>query len=355
MTACGVGILGFAHGHVNSYRTQWKQRPELGVQVVAGWDHDAERLTKASADGSIAACGSVAELLSRADVTAVAIGAETAYHADLVEQAAAAGKAIILQKPMALTLGEADRIVAAVSAAGVPFTMAWQMRTDPQNMKMKELVDGGVIGHVYMIRRRHGLSMCLNDAFADSWHVSPKMNRDIWADDASHPVDFIHWMCGVPESVTAEVLSLRHPRMPMDNGVALFRYADGGPLAEVCCSFTNPACENTTEIIGEKGSIIQNYGDGTSCNVPKPENACGLKWFLRETNAWVYSDLPVPPSHGNRIAHLAEPLSEFLHGRRGPVASAEEGRMSLRMNLACYVSTREGRRVSINDPAIASV
>ncbi len=278
-----VGILGLAHGHVNAYCQQWRQRPELEVEVVAAWDHDADRLQRTCTALDLPACPGVEDLLARVDVEAVVIAAETAYHAELVEKSAAAGKTIILQKPMALTLSEADRIVAAVANGGVAFTMAWQMREDAQNRKMKELVDSGAIGRVYMVRRRHGLSMCLNDAFADSWHVDPDMNRDIWADDAAHAVDFLNWMFGAPESVTAEIMSLRHPRMPMDNGVAVFRYPDG-PLAEICCSFTNPATENTTEIIGEKGSIVQNYGDGPSCNVPRPEGARALKWYLRERN-----------------------------------------------------------------------
>ena len=346
-----VGILGFAHGHVGSYCTRWRENPDLGVQVVAGWDHDAERRAKAASTHGIQACDSAEALLALPGIEAVVIGAETSLHADLVELAAAAGKTIAVQKPMALTMAEADRIVAAVNRHGVRFTMCWQMRVDPQNVKMKELVDAGTLGRIFMVRRRHGLSMCLNPDFASSWHVTPKYNRDIWADDSSHPIDLVHWMFGVPDSVTAEVVSLCNPAMPMDNGVAIFRY-NNGPLVHVDCSFTNPAGENTTEIVGENGTIIQNYGDGTSCNVSRPADAVALKWYLRETKEWVKSDLVAPPSHGNRIAHLAEPLSQFLAGERGPIASAEEGRTSLRMVLACYVSTREGRRVTLDDPAI---
>jgi len=349
-----VGILGFAHGHVHSYCAKWREDAAYGVQVVAGWDHDAERRAQAAEKHGVDACDSAEALLARADVDAVVIAAETSFHADLVELAAAAGKTIILQKPMALTMGQADRIVAAVEKAGVRFTMCWQMRVDPQNMKMKELVESGVLGQVFMMRRRHGLPMCLRPDFATSWHVAPEYNRDIWADDSSHPIDMVHWMFGKPESITAEMESLYNPRMPMDNGVAIFRYKDG-PLVHVDCSFTNPACENTTEIIAEKGSIIQNYGDGPSCNVSRPEGAVPLKWYLTETSEWVNSDLTSPPSHGNRIAGLAAPLSEFLAGTRGPIATAEEGRTSLRMVLACYVSSREGRRVSLGDPAIDQV
>jgi len=348
-----LGILGVAHGHIGAYCRNWTAQPELGVRLVAVWDHDAARARQFAQHFDLQVEDSADALLARDDLQAVLICAETAFHADLAVLAAEAGKDIVLQKPMALTLPQADRIVEAVNRTGVRFTMAWQMRVDPQNLKIKELLDSGEFGKVFMVRRRHGLSMCLNPAFADSWHVDPKMNRDIWADDAAHPIDFIYWLFGRPETCTAELESLFDPRMPNDNGIAIFRYP-GGPLVEVPCSFTNPACENTVEIIAEKGSIIQNYGDGPSCNVPHPSTG-GLKWFLREKGEWEYSDLPVPKSHGERIAGLAGPLAEFLHGNRPPIAAAGEGREALRMALACYVSSRRGERVSLDDPEISRV
>ena len=347
-----LGILGFAHGHVQAYTNAWQNQPELGVRIVRGWDHDRNRLDAALAKHGGTPADSAADLLACKEVQAVLITAETALHAELVEQAAAAGKAIILQKPMALTMAEADRIVAAVNRTGVPFTLAWQMRVDPQNIKMRELIQSGTIGRVFMLRRRHGLSVCLQDSFADSWHMSPKWNRDIWADDAAHPIDFIYWFLGLPETVTAEVVSLHNPRMPMDNGIAIFRYANG-PLAEVSCSFTNHAAENTTEIIGEHGSIIQNYGDVPSCNVPHPTE-CGLKWYLPAEKKWTCSEIPTPANHGERLAALAGPLADFLHGGP-PIASAEDGRNTLRMLLATYVSRADGRRVAINDKAIQNI
>ncbi|MDH7570264.1 MAG: Gfo/Idh/MocA family oxidoreductase, partial [Armatimonadota bacterium] len=253
-----IGVLGFAHGHVGSYLHEWRAKPELGITVTAGWDHDATRLQAAAQAHALQPFSTVEDLLAT-DVTGVVIASETSLHAELVEQAATAGKSIVVQKPLALTMAEADRIVNAVKRAGVPFTVAWQMRVDPQNVKIKELIHSGELGKVFMVRRRHGLGMLLNPAFAESWHVNPRYNRDIWADDAAHPIDFIHWLLGVPETATAEIETLFDPRMPMDNGVVLYRYP-GGPLAEVHCSFTCPAHENTTEVVAEKGTIIQNFG-----------------------------------------------------------------------------------------------
>lgn len=347
-----VGILGFAHGHVNAYCAQWKQHPEYEIELVAGWDHDLNRLKSNSDNYGIRPCKDVDELL--AEVQAVVIASETSLHADLVERSASAGKTIVLQKPMAITMKEADRIVSAVEKYGVRFSMAWQMRCDPQNIKMKELVQSGEFGKIFMVRRRHGLGTHLWQGFENSWHVDPKLNRDIWADDSSHAIDFIQWLLGIPESVTAEIMSLYNPKIPMDNGVALFRYKDG-PLAEVSCSFTTTAAENTTEIFAEKGAIIQNFGDGPSCNVPRPSGAHGLKWFTVSTGQWTYSDIPSPDNHGARISGLSKPLADFINGKREPIATAREGRTTLQMTLACYLSTRQGTRVDINDPAIYEV
>ncbi|NIK80575.1 putative dehydrogenase [Paenibacillus castaneae] len=352
-TTIGIGVLGFAHGHVNAYCEQWNQ-PEHRVRVIAGWDHDSTRVGVAAKSYGLEICHSVEELLSRADIRAVVIASETSMHAELVELAAIHGKAVVLQKPIALTIAEADRIVEAVRQHGIPFTIAWQMRVDPQNLQMKAWLESGELGKVFIVRRRHGLPMALNPTFADSWHVDPEHNRDIWADDSSHPIDFFHFLLGVPETVTAEIASLYNPRIPNDNGIAIFRYP-GGPLAEVSCSFTCTAAENTMEIICERGTIVQNYGDVPSCNVPRPEGATGLKRYYAESGVWEESDIASPANHGYRISGLAGPIAQFLHGERGPLATAEEGRTSLRMVLASYVSNREGRRVSIDDPYIRSV
>lgn len=345
-----VGILGLAHGHVNAYCTEWQQNPQHAINLVAAWDHDAARLAKIAESYHVQPYTKVEDFLAHSNLQAVVIAAETSLHAELVEKAAAAGKMIVLQKPLALNLAEADRIVAAVNQHRVPFTLAWQMRVDPQNMQIKELLQSGILGQISMVRRRHGLPIQLWDR-ASMWHFDAALNRDIWADDSAHPIDFIFWLLGKPESVIAEMSS----RLELnDNGIALFRYANG-LLAEVSCSFTCLAAENTTEIIGEKGSIVQNYGDVPSCNVPRPTDAKGLKWYSAEKKDWTYSDIASPANHGARIARLAAPLAEFFHGHRKALATAEEGRTVLQMTLATYVSAREGRRVAVDDSTIARV
>ena len=349
-----VGILGFAHGHVMSYAGEWAKYPEMGVNIMKGWDANAER-----AENSVKAFGAqkaetMDEILNDKNIQAVVISSETKYHVELVEHAAEAGKKIILYKPMALTLEGADCIVAAVEKYNVPLTMGWQMRTDPQNIKIKQLVTDKIIGETYIFRRRHALSTHTWAGFADTWHTNPELNRDIFADDASHPIDMLNWLFGVPETVMAELTTVHNPRVVNDNGVALFKYKNG-MIAEISAYFTCSASEITTEVYGAKGSIQQYYGDGPATRLPRPAGQPGLKWFIEGDADWTASDIPSPKGHGERIAGQAQAFADFLNGKRPPVCDVREGRDSLRMVLACYVSARTGERVNISDSRIYEV
>ena len=349
-----VGILGFAHGHVMAFGGQWAKNPEMGVKIVSGWDADAERAEKSVQALGVKRAESIEEILNDAAIQAVVISSETKYHVELAERAAKAGKAIILYKPMALTLEGADRIVQAVEKYGVPFTLGYQMRSDPQNIKIKQLIDDKVVGDTYAYRRRHALGIHLWPDFANSWHASPDLNRDIFADDASHPIDMLNWIFGVPETVMAELSTMNNPAVVNDNGVALFKYANG-MIAEISCYFTCCAAEATTEVYGKSGSILQSYGDGPSTALRRPEGQPGLKWFVQGESDWIDSGIPSPKAHGERIAGQAQPFADFLNGKRGPICTAREGRDSLRMVLACYVSARTGERVRLDDPRIYEV
>ena len=341
-----IGILGFAHGHVGMYISRWRDQPEMGIKVVAGWDHDTARAEGNCTSFGLERAESVKALLA-SDIEAVVIAAETSMHADLVEQAAEAGKAIVVQKPIALTMAQADRIVNAVNRTGIPFTLAWQMRVERFNLQAKALLASGELGRVFQVRRRHCLGTQFMKDFDQMWHVKPELNRDIFADDAAHAIDFICWLLGRPSSVFCELGTLLNPKIPNDNAIAVFRYPDG-KFAEVSCSFVAVAGENTLEILCENGLIIGNYGDGPS-NAVRPPGAPQLKWHVHGSKGWTISDLPEINGQGERIANLSGPLADFLHGKRPPIATAEEGRDVLELVLACYESDSQGRRVSLGN------
>lgn len=340
----GIGIISMAHGHVGMYAAEIRKMDDACVRAI--WDDDVARGQKAAADHGAAFEGDLAAMLRRDDVQAVMIGSPTSCHAGHVEAAAAAGKHILLQKPMALTLADCDRMIAAVSRAGVRFSLAWQMRCDAQNQWMRQTVQEGKLGLVTMVRRRHGLSTHLWKGFENTWHVRPELNRGMFMDDAAHPVDWLYWMFGRPASVTAEIATILNPKVPDDNGVAVYRYANG-MLGVIECCFTCVAADDTTNIYGSGGTILQRGGDAVSCAPHLFPGQPALRYRLAGEADWSAVDLPSPPNHGHRITGVARPGVEFLMGRREPIATAAEGRVNVEMLLAAYESSAKGRRIEL--------
>ena len=341
-----LAVLGWAHGHVTSYCHQIKGFDD--AEVVACWDHDEERGKRVAEGFGLDYSPHIEDIVGRGDVDAVIIGVETNRHPGVVEAAAAAGKNIVLQKGMALTLEGCDRIINAVEQAGVNFTLAYQMRLDPMNLKIKELMDSGVIGDIAWIRRRHCLSLLFNEAFVtgpSKWHVDPVCNIGMFNDDAAHAADFVLWVMGMPSTVMAEIGNVLNDVAPDNTGIATYRW-DNGAFGSIIHSSVIWAGENTCEIYGSQGVIIENCDDGPS-TANKPPNAVGLKMWLKETGAWEVFDFELPESHGLRISNVARHCVDFLLGKREAITTAAEGKQSTQMLLGAYRSSETGQRVQL--------
>lgn len=340
-----IGILGFAHGHIYGICEQWIKYPELNVNVIKGFDRDELRNKNGCERLKIESVKDISSILSDPFIDAVFIASETLYHTEYAVMAADAKKKIILYKPMALTPEQADSIIEAINTNGVDFTLSWQMRTDPINEEIRELINGGELGKPYYFRRRHCLSMHLDPNFKDSWHCDEKLNRDIFADDSSHAIDLMISLFGIPESVMCEMSTMHTPAVKNDLGTAIFKYPSG-LIAEITFCASCSAAEITTECYFERGALQHYGGDAVSTRLPH-ENMPSLKWFLEGDTDWRISNTPVPKSQWDRICAQALPLADFLHGKRKPIATADEGRNALKCVLACYYSAENGVRVKI--------
>ena len=340
-----LGVISFAHGHIHAYLEAIKHIAE--ADVVVGWDADRARGAMQCAQYGLAFEPDLDALLRRDDLDAVFITSPTNQHADHAVAAAQAGKAIFLQKPMALTLNDCDAIIAAVSRHAVPFSMCYQMRADPVNRAIKALLDDQAVGQVAIVRRRHAISSLLDPQYArpGNWHIDPLQNMGMFMDDASHAADWFYWMLGRPTSVIAEIDDIVTHAAPDDNGVAVFRFARK-ELGILLNSATMRAAESTTEIYGDRGVIIQNYGDAPSSWLPRPPGAIALKIYRAGSTDWENLDFPADTPHAQRIKAVPRPLIDYLLGRAGPLATAEDGRVCVEMILGAYQAAREGRRVT---------
>ncbi|MEZ4660953.1 MAG: Gfo/Idh/MocA family oxidoreductase [Caldilineaceae bacterium] len=347
MAKIGIGVISFVHGHVNAYCHTMLTTMQDDVRLVACWDDDAARGQTQAAKFGMSYSPHVEDVLHNPDIDAVIVTCETNRHPEMVIEAASAGKHILCQKPMALSLEECDRMTAAVKRAGVKFMMAHQMRHDPANIKMKEIIESGVLGRISHLRRRHSISVLLNASFVNGstrWHFDPAQNMGMFMDDASHATDFIHWMMGRPMSVMAEIQNTVTDFSPDDTGMAIYRFASGA-MVSLLNSSVALAGENTCEIYGDQGVLIQNHDDSPSTTPPLPPGATLLKMRTRQQPEWRDLGLPIPESHGVRIAAIPKPFIECLKHDAEPPVTAHDGRVAVEMVLKAYQSAREGRRI----------
>ena len=344
-TTIGIGIISFAHGHANAYCNKMMGFDD--VKLIACWDDNKDRGENAANQYGMRFSPHLEDVVNNKEIDAVIVTCETNRHAEMVAAAASAGKHILCQKPMALTLEDCDKIAEEVEKSGVKFMMAHQMRRDPANIRMRELIESGALGKIGLLRRRHCINVLFHEAFVTGpsrWHIDPEKNMGMFMDDASHATDFIYWMLGKPSSVMAEIDNVLTDVAPDDTGVAIYRFPSGEMAILINTSVTH-AGENTTEIYGDKGVVIQNYGDGPSCNIPRSEDAVALKLFTTAHPSWKDLGIAIPNNHGERIVGVPRPFIDCIINDTVSDVSVEAGRVSVEMVLGAYRSGKEGRRV----------
>lgn len=348
----GVAILSFAHGHSRGHARVFKQlEAEGSVSVVGCWDDNPERGTRLAAEYGIPFIPKLDDLLGDARVRGVTVTNETVGHRAIVERAAAAGKDILVYKPMATTLADCDAMIRATEEAGVRAMMGLQAAFDPANQKMADLVSQGALGRISLLRRRHSISVLLNLSFVHGaetrWHLDPVQNVGMFFDDASHVTFFLEWLLGEPVSVSAEIDATVTDLGTDDTGVAIFRFKNGAFGVIENNSLTH-AAENTTEIYGEHGTIVQNYGDAVSSIIPRTPHDVALKICTSENRPLAWRDLGISNQtpHGERLANVARRFVAMLRDEVPAWPTLQHGRRSVEMCLAAYRSAREGRRVT---------
>ena len=228
--------------------------------------------------------------------------------------------------------------------------MAFQMRCDPLNQKIKEWIDSGALGRIGALRRRHCINFLFNPTIASgpsAWHIDPVANVGMFFDDAVHAADFFYWLMGKPKSVIAEIDNVLTTVAPDDTGLAVYRWPSGA-MGALFNSSVTLAGENTCEVYGDEGVIIQNYDDGVSV-AHAPPGAVALKLFRKSTGQWETFDYPLPPNHGERLGAVPRPwLDNILSGAPSAV-TARDGKATVEMCLAAYESAREGRRILLSE------
>ncbi len=335
-----VAVLSFAHYHANFWTEVFKASPS--ATLVGIWDDDTPRgLASAATHGSVFN-GDLDDVLAGCD--AVAICSETARHADLIERAARAGCAVLCEKPLATSLAECDRIARAAADAGILFMQSFPKRFDPVNHELKRILDARELGRVGLVRVRHGHYYGLDAAFARSWHADPQASGGgTLLDEGVHGADFLRWMFGDPESVTAITSNALLGLGVEDLAIATYRYADG-MVAELTTSWSFVAAENSIEVYGDKGTALIGGVDLAS------KDFCTTGWlrtYAGGERRWRASDIVPRFKAGGFHQQNALAFIDALVRKTAPPVTLVDGRRALAMILAAYEAAATAREVKI--------
>ncbi len=261
----GYGMMGKAHSYAYTVApVMRKLRHHPRLRVISGRDaHQVERA--AESYGIDSWVGDWRELVNRSDVDIVDICTPPGTHAEIAIAAAAAGKAVICEKPLAVSYSEAVSAVDAVAKAGVLGAVGFNYRRLPAVSLMKRMIDAGAVGQIRLVR-----AMWLSDEFADptipfDWRFDRSIGGTTIADLGSHLIDMATWMVGpiVQVSGQSETFVRERSAKPVtvdDASAALVRFESGarGVLEMARVAVRRP-CDFTIEVDGSRGTLVFAY------------------------------------------------------------------------------------------------
>jgi myo-inositol 2-dehydrogenase/D-chiro-inositol 1-dehydrogenase len=227
----GAGRIGTSHAGIVARRL-------VDADLVAVADPApgaAEKLAREL--GCCTATTDVAAILADPAVEAVVIATPARFHTNLVEQAANAGKAVFVEKPMALTIADADRAIAAARASGVPLQVGFNRRWDQAFAEGRAAVEAGRIGTPQLLR---SLTRDPGPFGADPAKIP---QRTIFYETLIHDFDTLNWLNGGAKPVevfaAADALIRRDARESghLDTAVVTIRY-DNGAIAVAEANFS---------------------------------------------------------------------------------------------------------------------
>ena len=342
MTEIGFGIVGA--GMVARYhaiaigRTAW-------ARLAAVCRDNTGRAAEAAAQFGVPCEPSLAALLARPDVDAVCICTPSGQHAAQAIAAARAGKHVLVEKPMALTLDDADAMIAAGRDADVRLGVALQRRVDPLFQDVRAAIESGALGRLTLG------AISVPYVRAQSYYASAAW-RGTWALDGGgalmnqgiHLLDLLLWYMGDAVEAQASMATLAHAIEVEDCITATLRFA-GGALGSVAATTTAaPGFPHRVEVYGDEGGVQIEGEQIVRWEVPGWEPRTE-----KQEPGTISAGAGASPTGIGAVGHTRL-LGDFvaaIQAGRAPLAPGEQGRRSLAAALAIYESARSGRAVRV--------
>jgi predicted dehydrogenase len=281
------------------------------------------------------------------DVDAVYIATPAHLHARQVVACAKAGKHVLCEKPLGLTVRDARRMAEACTAAGVTLGTAFMMRLSAQHRAARDMVTRGELGT--LVYGRAQLS-CWYPPMAGAWRQDPDSGGGgSLIDMGGHCIDLLEMFFGDVTAVTCRTANRAHTYPVEDTAVVLLEFSSGAfGTVDSCFCIPDSSSLNRLEIYGTRGSIL---ADGTIGQNPAgrmtaflAEPGTAYDAVQRRTgNGGIVID---PPAVSTYRAEIEEFSAAVLAGRE-PAVSARLGVHSQEVLAACYRSARTGKRTAL--------
>jgi UDP-N-acetyl-2-amino-2-deoxyglucuronate dehydrogenase len=313
-----------------------------GLELVAVADTDPERARSAGREWKVPHFTSYEKMLAESNADIVTIATPSGLHPEQGVAAAQAGKHVVMEKPMAISLTGADALVHACDKAGVQLFVVKQNRLNPPVQLLKRAVDRNRFGRIYMASC--AVHWARPQEYYDQapWRGTWEFDGGAFMNQASHYVDLIQWLMGPVESVMAKTATLARRIETEDSGIAILKFRSGALGAIEVTMLAYPRnLEGSLTILGEKGSA--KIG-GTAVN--KIEH-----WEFAEPDEddkLIDAANTNPPNvYGLGHQGYYRNVLSVLRGEAKPDTDGRAGRKSLELILGIYESAKTGREVPL--------
>jgi UDP-N-acetyl-2-amino-2-deoxyglucuronate dehydrogenase len=313
-----------------------------GLALAAVCDVDPDRAAQAGAQGNVPHYSSYEKMLKESNADVVTIATPSGLHAEQGVAAALAGKHVVMEKPMAISLTGADALVHACDKAGVQLFVVKQNRLNPPVQLLKRAVDRNRFGRIYMASCTVHWARPQEYYDQAPWRGTWEFDGGAFMNQASHYVDLIQWLMGPVESVMAKTATLARRIETEDSGVAILKFRSGalGTIQVTMLAYPRNL-EGSITILGEKGSA--KIG-GTAVN--KIEHWQFAEYDDDDKDVAAVETNP-PNVYGLGHQGYYRNVLAVLRGEAKPDTDGRAGRKSLELILGIYESAKTGREVPL--------
>jgi UDP-N-acetyl-2-amino-2-deoxyglucuronate dehydrogenase len=354
MTAHGFGLIGC--GMIAEFHTRAINEIE-NARVVAAWSRNSASAEKIAnmAEGGCTVCDDLDALLAHPGLDVVCVCTPSGAHMEAAVRAARAGKHVVVEKPLEITLPRCDAIISACDAAKVRLCTIFPSRFTPANLRLKEAIALGRFGR-----------LTLGDTHVKWWRTQQYYDSGGWRgtwqldgggalmNQAIHNVDLLCWLMGDVVAVTAMTATLAHLRIEVeDTAVATLQFKNGALGVIEAATSAYPGLLKRTEIHGDRGSARVEQDDLTLWDFQEkvPSDNEVYAAMAGPTGFKAGSSDPRGITHVGHRDQLVDFLQAIDSGGE-PAVDGREGRKSVEIIRAIYRSAQTGQVVTIplDDP-----